>query len=72
MTDPQISVLICTYNGEDSIEPLLRNLLEQKVHGGVIYEIVLVDNNSRDGTVALAERFGRENALRISVVRESQ
>jgi glycosyltransferase involved in cell wall biosynthesis len=72
VTDPQISILICAYNGEDSIEPLLRNLLDQKVPSGVTYEVVLVDNNSRDGTVALAERFGQENPVRISVLKESQ
>src|SRR5258707_14441300 len=69
---PQISVLICTYNGEGSIGPLLQSVLDQSVPGGVTQEIVLVDNNSRDGTVALAERFALENPGRISVLREPQ
>jgi glycosyltransferase involved in cell wall biosynthesis len=69
---PQISVLICTYNGETSIGPLLQSVLDQSVPGGVTQEIVLVDNNSRDGTVALTERFALENPGRISVLREPQ
>ena len=72
MAEPQISILICTYNGETNVAPLLQSLLDQNVPGGVVYEIVLVDNNSRDGTVALAERFALENPGRISVLRESQ
>ena len=72
MAEPQISVLICTYNGETNVAPLLQSLLDQRLPGGVTSEIVLVDNNSRDGTVALAERFALENPGRISVLRESQ
>jgi len=72
VADPQLSVLICTYNGETGIGPLLRGLLEQSVPEGVTYEVVLVDNNSRDGTVALAEKFALENPSRIFVLRESQ
>ncbi len=72
MAEPNISVLICTYNGETNIEPLLRSLLEQNVPDGVVYEVVVVDNNSRDRTVALAERLAQENPGRISVLKESK
>ena len=72
MAEPHISVLTCTYNGATSIAPLLRSFLEQNVPGGLTSEIVLVDNNSRDGTVAVAERFALENPGRITVLRESQ
>ena len=72
MAEPQISVLICAYNGETSVEPLLRSILDQSIPGDIAHEIVLVDNNSRDGTVALAERFALENPGRITVLRESQ
>jgi glucosyl-dolichyl phosphate glucuronosyltransferase len=72
VAEPQISVLICAYNGETGIGPLLRSILDQDLPGGVACEIVLVDNNSRDGTAALAKRFAMENPGRISVVRESQ
>lgn len=72
MSEPQISVLICAYNGGDNIARLLQSLLDQSVPSGIAYEIVLVDNNSNDGTLAIAERFALENPGRISVVRESQ
>jgi glucosyl-dolichyl phosphate glucuronosyltransferase len=72
VADPQISVLLCVYNGETSIGALLQSLLEQILPAGVEHEIVLVDNNSTDGSVALTERFALENPGRIFVVKESQ
>lgn len=72
MAEPQISVLICTCNGESNIAPLLQGLLDQSVPSGVGYEIVVVDNNSRDGTVEVVERFALENPGRINLLKEPQ
>lgn len=69
---PQISVLICTYDGEATIGTLLQSLMDQNVPEGVGYEVLVVDNNSRDGTLAMCERFAAQTPGRIRTLTESQ
>src|SRR5436190_22101340 len=49
-----ISVVIPTYNRGSQLQPLLEALLRQDARG-VRYEIIVVDNNSRDNTAAVIE-----------------
>jgi glucosyl-dolichyl phosphate glucuronosyltransferase len=69
---PKISVVICTYNGEATIGPLLQSLLDQNLPDDAGYEVLVVDNNSRDETLAVCQRIGAENAGKIRVFTESQ
>lgn len=55
-----VSFLICTYNGALRIADTLTCLAQQQVPGGVMWEIVLVDNASNDGVAELAKRFWGE------------
>lgn len=51
-----VAILIVTYNSEQQIAACLQSAIEEK--GGLSQEIIVVDNNSSDGTVALIrERF---------------
>lgn len=52
----KISVIIPAYNEEKTIARTLRSLLEQSLPADD-YEIILVDNNSTDNTVKIAETF---------------
>jgi glucosyl-dolichyl phosphate glucuronosyltransferase len=52
-----ISVVIPTYNRGSQLLPLLDALLRQDARG-VRYEIIVVDNNSRDNTAAVVEAAG--------------
>lgn len=54
-----LSVIICTYNREKYIYNVLRSVAENDVPRSE-YEIVLVNNNSIDGTKSECERFARE------------
>ena len=67
MPDPvDISIIVPTYNRGKQLEPLLVSLLAQQARG-VRYEVVVVDNNSTDGTRAVVEsvaRSDREGRLR--------
>lgn len=47
-----ISVLICTYNGAARLIPTLTHLAHQVVASTIRWEIILVDNNSSDNTLA--------------------
>lgn len=48
-TRPDVSVVVCTYNRCTLLPDALRSLLAQDP-GGVRWELIVVDNNSRDAT----------------------
>ncbi len=50
-----ISVIICCYNSEKKIEQTLLHLAKQSPQPTTSAEVVLVDNNSTDQTVAIAK-----------------
>jgi glycosyltransferase involved in cell wall biosynthesis len=54
-------VAICTYNGGDRLGPLIAALrLQAATVDGVSVEILVVDNNSTDDTLAVVARVGNE------------
>jgi len=54
------SVALCTYNGAAYIQEQLDSILRQTVP---VSEIIICDDNSQDGTVAIAEKILRERDL---------
>lgn len=52
----RLSVVVPAYNEEATIARLLRSLIEQSLDNSE-YEIILVDNNSTDNTVKIAQTF---------------
>ena len=60
---PKISVVVPVYNVEDFLTPCLESLVAQTVDD---FEVVLVDDGSTDGSVAIAEAYaGRDARFRI-------
>ena len=55
----ELAIVIPTFNERDNIEPLLR-LLEQALPN-IEYEVIFVDDDSRDQTSAKVRAIGREN-----------
>lgn len=51
----KFTVIVCTYNGADTIEECLRSLLAQDFSED--YEIIVVDDGSTDETDTVVERF---------------
>lgn len=66
---PTISVVLCTYNRAASLAVVLESLGRQRLPSGASWELVLVDNNSKDDTRAVAERF-RSQGLPLEYVFE--
>jgi dolichol-phosphate mannosyltransferase len=60
----QVSVIVPTYNERENIESLVTQLLAlpTRVH------VVVVDDNSPDGTGEIADELAVENAGRVSVI----
>jgi dolichol-phosphate mannosyltransferase len=63
--DDTISVIIPTYNERDNIVPLVERL--HSVLSGSDYEIVFVDDNSRDGTIEIATALSAKYPVRVVV-----
>ena len=50
LDNPKVSVVIPVYNEKATIEEILRRVLETGAHMGILMEIVIVDDFSKDGT----------------------
>jgi glycosyltransferase involved in cell wall biosynthesis len=59
---PAISVILCTYNRADLLPGALDNLLAQEGPFAGAFELVVVDNNSSDGTRAVVEGFASRDS----------
>lgn len=54
---PTVAVIICTYNRASVLGQTLQSFLGLVVPEGVTYELVVIDNNSKDNTKAVVEQF---------------
>lgn len=52
-----ITVILCTYNRCDSLAAALQSVAESRMPAAVSWEVLVVDNNSKDKTREVAERF---------------
>ena len=59
-----ISVVVCTYNRAAVLERMLDSFFAQPGVGECSYELIVVDNNSSDGTREVAARFERFEGCR--------
>lgn len=57
---PSISVVICTYNRAELLANALQTLCEQTMDKSC-YEVLVVDNNSKDDTRSVAKKFSRRH-----------
>lgn len=68
-----VSVILPTYNEAQNIVPLIEAIEQQLADAGIRYEVVVVDDNSPDGTAdQVRERFGDDRAVRLLVRTEER
>ncbi len=52
-----ISIIICTYNGKKNIEKCINYIINQKINSEYLFELIIVDNASTDGTGELVSNY---------------
>jgi undecaprenyl-phosphate 4-deoxy-4-formamido-L-arabinose transferase len=67
---PALTIVVPLYNSEATLERLIAELSALKVDGG--HELVLVNDGSRDNTVAVCERLMRAATVPITLVKLSR
>lgn len=65
-----ISLIIPTYNEKDNIVPLVKRI--HRALSSYNYEIVLVDDNSKDGTIEVASSLTSRYPVRVIVRRDEK
>ncbi|HEY1576112.1 MAG TPA: glycosyltransferase [Terracidiphilus sp.] len=60
-----ITVILCTYNRCESLAAALKSLAASRLPSTVDWEILVVDNNSNDGTREVVEEFCDRHASRF-------
>jgi glycosyltransferase involved in cell wall biosynthesis len=55
-----LSVAICTYNGESRVGTVLEKLRSQRNTAAFAWEILVINNNSTDGTLQVVEQIQRD------------
>lgn len=61
----KITVILCTYNRAQSLTKALESVAQSKMPESTQWEVLVVDNNSRDATRSVVEEFCRRNPLRF-------
>jgi glycosyltransferase involved in cell wall biosynthesis len=61
----KISVIICTYNRADCLKRTLNSIVAMSVPEDLLWEIIVVDNNSSDDTKDVVEEFRTSSGLNV-------
>jgi len=65
-----ISVIICCYNSSSRIEETLKHVQKQEKMQDISWEVILVDNASKDNTVEVAEKTWVREDVSFKIVYE--
>ena len=58
----KLSIIICTYNRDRYLGDVLNSLTSQTADNSV-FEVIVIDNNSKDNTANICKSFAKENPL---------
>jgi dolichol-phosphate mannosyltransferase len=62
---PRLTLVVPTYNERDRLEELVRAIFRSAAERALDVEVVIVDDNSPDGTGELADRLATELPLKV-------
>lgn len=60
MKEPVITVVVCTYNNARLLPHCLDSLVNQTLNNA-LYEVIIVDNNSKDRTQQIAKKYAEKH-----------
>jgi glycosyltransferase involved in cell wall biosynthesis len=69
---PMVSVVLCTRDRAQRVQRTLRSLHDMALPAMLIWEIVVVDNDSRDGTRDVVSAFARDARIPVRYVLETR
>lgn len=61
-----ISIVVCCYNSAERLQKVLYHLSRQRNANEILWEIIIVDNNSEDETVVVAEREWKKLGVKVA------
>lgn len=64
----KVAVLMVTFNGERYIEEQLTSILNQKLDDDIALDIYVRDNASTDNTVAILNKYKKENKIKLKLL----
>lgn len=67
MNKPELSVIVPTYNESKNIEPLVILVFDSLKRYGIKAELLIVDDNSPDGTARAANQMAKEYPVRVHI-----
>ncbi len=65
MNNQKISIVIPTQDERDNIQPLLERISVSMI--GTDYEVVIVDDNSKDGTIEIVNKFINKYPIKLII-----
>jgi glucosyl-dolichyl phosphate glucuronosyltransferase len=68
----EISVILCTYNRSELLQKALESLAESQLPAELQWEVLVIDNNSKDSTRRVVEEFCRRHPGRFRYLLERQ
>ena len=71
MTNPDISVIVCTYNRADWLREAIESLTKLETDD-FTYEVLVIDNASSDNTPEVVKQAAENSACTIRYVREAE
>jgi glycosyltransferase involved in cell wall biosynthesis len=63
-----ISIIICCYNSSTRIKPTLSHIYRQEKTEAIKWEIILVDNNSKDETAKIAKEYWSSLDIELELI----
>jgi glycosyltransferase involved in cell wall biosynthesis len=67
-----VSVVVSTFQRRDALRNTIDSLLNQQVPSGILYDIIIVDNNCTDGTGAMVAEYLQRYPDRIQYIVEGR